>query len=76
MAKTRPAICWGVRMHGYSGPYIAPEFIAKHKSNLKAKVPSADQPHSGVRAVRVAVVPLAQYQRLLKLDKRQGARDA
>lgn len=73
MVKTEPAICWGLRVrlsgHGLVAS-IWPGRVHSEKRMVDTTVTVGR-----ASAVRVAVVPLAEYRRLVRLDKRQGGRD-
>ncbi len=59
MPKTEPAICWGLRVGG-NRPYLSYN-VAVHRTGIEAL-----RCKSYHRAVRVAIVPLAEYRRLLR----------
>ncbi len=70
--KTKPAICWGVRVGG-PNPYIGVGATGYTKVGLTGKVPYLTMARRrNLRAVRVAIIPLAEYRRLVKLDKEAG----
>lgn len=63
MKKTEEAIGWGVRVGGGPLPYLAYFFSTKKE---EANAECTEHYH---RPVRVAIVPLAEYRRLKKLEK-------